>query len=299
LQQEGWHYELESLDDPLTFKGVVYNEMKGAYSSPDNLLYRQSRRSLFPDTAYGLDSGGDPAEIPNLTYEQFRAFHETYYHPSNARIFFYGDDDPEERLRYLDTWLSEYDRIEVTSSIPLQPPFETPRHETIPYDAGEAGEDGSDAKKGMLTVNWLLGAAGDPELSLGLGILEHILVGTPASPLRKALIDSGLGEDLAGGGLNDSMRQMIFSTGLKGIAVDDADKGGRRCRQGANPDRGDLGGTGYRGHRLGDDRGLSQHRRVPTAREQLRRLSPRAGAGPLYRHECLVARRRSIGLPGL
>jgi Zn-dependent M16 (insulinase) family peptidase len=224
LQQEGWHYELETIDDLLTFKGVVFNEMKGAYSSPDNLLYRQSRRALFPDNAYGLDSGGDPAEIPNLTYEQFKAFHETYYHPSNARLFFYGDDDPEQRLRFLNTWLSEFDRIEVDSSIPLQPRFESPRHETIPYDAGEAGEDGPDAKRGMLTVNWLLAQAGDPELSMGLGILEHILIGTPASPLRKALIDSGLGEDLTGGGLNDGLHQMTFSTGLKGIAVDDAAK---------------------------------------------------------------------------
>src|SRR5690606_10693811 len=99
LQPEGWHYELETADAPLAFKGVVFNEMKVAYSSPDNLLGRVTEQSLFPDTVYSHDSGGDPAAIPDLTYEDFKSFHETYYHPSNARIWFYGDDDPQERLR--------------------------------------------------------------------------------------------------------------------------------------------------------------------------------------------------------
>jgi Zn-dependent M16 (insulinase) family peptidase len=204
---------------------VVFNEMKGAYSSPDNLLYRQSRISLFPDTPYGLDSGGDPAAIPDLTYEQFKAFHETYYHPSNARICFYGNDDPEERLRFLNEWLKDFDQIEVSSSIPLQPRFEEPRAITVSYDAGEdAGEASSEAKKGMFAVNWMLAENSVPETTLGLIVLDHILIGTPASPLRKALIDSGLGEDLVGGGLNDSIRQMTFSAGLKGIEPQDADR---------------------------------------------------------------------------
>ena len=127
LAQEGWHYELESLDAPLTFKGVVYNEMKGAYSSPDNVLYRYASRSLFPDNAYGFDSGGDPAEIPNLTYEQFKTFHATYYHPSNARIFFYGDDDLVERLRLLDERLRRFERIHVNGADALQPAFAAPQ----------------------------------------------------------------------------------------------------------------------------------------------------------------------------
>src|SRR5690606_24892622 len=107
LDQEGWHYELASMNDPMSYKGVVYNEMKGAYSSPDNVLYRTSLQSLFPDTPYGLDSGGDPEEIPQLTYEQFTRFHRTYYHPSNALFYFYGDDDPTERLRLLDAVLRD------------------------------------------------------------------------------------------------------------------------------------------------------------------------------------------------
>jgi len=108
FQQEGWHYEREKRDDPLTYKGVVFNEMKGANSSPDSLLAEYSQQSLFPDTTYGLNSGGDPAVIPDLNYEQFRDFHRRYYHPSNARIFFAGDDDPEERLRLVDVYLKDY-----------------------------------------------------------------------------------------------------------------------------------------------------------------------------------------------
>ncbi|HUT20817.1 MAG TPA: insulinase family protein, partial [Anaerolineae bacterium] len=223
LQQEGWHYELEDSDGPLTYRGVVYNEMKGAYSSPDNLLYRHSRMALFPDTAYGRDSGGDPREIPELTYEQFRAFHETYYHPSNACIFWYGDDDPQERLSILDAYLSDFQRTEVSSQIDLQPPFDAPRQATIRYDASEEDEQ-SGKGKAYLTVNWVLTENADPVTTLGLVVLDHLLVGTPASPLRKALIDSGLGEDLAGGGLDDHIRQMTFSTGLKGIDVEDAPK---------------------------------------------------------------------------
>jgi Zn-dependent M16 (insulinase) family peptidase len=221
LQQEGWHYELENPEDPMTYKGVVFNEMKGAYSSPDNLLYRHSMRSLFPDTPYSRDSGGDPAEIPNLTYEQFAAFHKTYYHPSNARIFFYGDDDPVERLRVLDAYLGDFEAWDVDSSIPLQPRLDAPRRITIPYDVGADDGAGTDHRKGFLTVNWLLTEDVDARTALGLDILEHVLVGTPASPLRKALLDSGLGEGLAGGGMG-TMRQTYFSVGLKGIDVNHA-----------------------------------------------------------------------------
>ncbi|MCP4403924.1 MAG: peptidase M16, partial [bacterium] len=221
FEQEGWHYELDDPEQPLSFKGVVFNEMKGAYSSPDNVLGRYSKQSLFPDTTYGVDSGGDPTLIPHLTYEQFKSFHESYYHPSNSRIFFYGDDDPEERLRFLDSYLKDFDAIAVPSEIELQTPFEKAKTLTIPYDAGESEPN---AKKGMLTVNWLFPEGGDLQTSLAFFILDYILIATQASPLRKALIDSGLGEDLTGGGLSDSLRQMYFSTGLKGISVEDAGK---------------------------------------------------------------------------
>lgn len=218
LQQEGWHYELEDASAPLIYKGVVFNEMKGAYSSPDNLLGRHSERSLFPDTIYGNDSGGDPRVIPDLTYEDFRSFHQTYYHPSNAHIWFYGDDDPDERLRLVNDFISEFEESPVKAEMPLQPRFDAPRQVRVGYDPGEEDD------RGMVTVNWLLTENNDPETTFGLSVLTYILVGTPASPLRKALIDSGLGEDLTGNGLDEQIREMYFSTGLKGIDTADAGK---------------------------------------------------------------------------
>lgn len=214
LQQEGWHYELENLDAPLNYKGVVFNEMKGAYSSPDSLLARFAQQSLFPDNTYGVDSGGDPEHIPDLTSSQFKAFHTTYYHPSNAYIYFYGDDDPEARLRILDEYLRDFQSASVDSYVRLQPPFQEPQSLEVPYDAGEDANE----KKGMLVVNWLLGEPQTAESRLALSILGYILIGTHASPLRKTLIDSGLGEDLAGIGVENDLRQWYFSTGMKGVA---------------------------------------------------------------------------------
>ena len=221
FQQEGWHFELEKKEAEMAFKGVVFNEMKGAYSSPDNVLSEYSLQSLFPDNAYGLDSGGDPKQIPNLTYEQFYAFHERYYHPSNARIFFYGDDDPEERLIRLDAVLNAFEPVSVDSNVQLQLPFDKPEKRVRPYMAGEG--DGTNPR-GMITVNWLLDETTHVDVNFSLRILEYILLGMPASPLRKALIDSGLGEDLTGGGLETELRQMCFSTGLKGIETENAQK---------------------------------------------------------------------------
>ncbi|HEX9029950.1 MAG TPA: insulinase family protein, partial [Anaerolineales bacterium] len=224
MQQEGWHFELEQPENPLTYKGVVFNEMKGAYSDPDSLFGRFTQQSLFPDTPYSVDSGGDPSMIPNLTYEQFKSFHDTYYHPSNARIFFYGDDDPTERLRLMDGYLQPFKAMQIDSIVPLQASFEQPRRMTISYAAGQdVNEESDSAKKAMVDVNWLL-AENDPQTALDLHILAYILIGTPASPLRKALIDSGLGEDLAGMGLESELRQIYFSTGLKGIAEEDAEQ---------------------------------------------------------------------------
>ncbi len=225
LQQEGWHLELESADAPLTYKGVVYNEMKGAYSSPDNVLAEYSQQSLFPDTTYGLDSGGHPRKIPDLTYEQFKSFHEKYYHPSNARIFFYGDDDPDERLRILSGYLDDFERSEIDSGIRLQPAFDSPKRIHRFFASGGPDEEGRGGRpRGMITLNWMLPETTEAELDLALEVLEHILIGMPGSPLRKALIDSGLGDDLAGTGLEDELRQSFFSVGLKGIDVHDADR---------------------------------------------------------------------------
>lgn len=221
FKQEGWHLEpadMESGDiSEMIFKGVVYNEMKGAYSSPDSVLMEKTQQSIFPDVTYGLDSGGDPAVIPELTYEAFREFHATYYHPSNTRFWFYGDDNEEDRLKKLAEFLDEYQAIEVDSSVPLQAGFSEPREVRAAY-----ADDGDG--RAMTTVNWLLTETTDTETNIGLEMLEQVLVGMPASPLRKALIESGLGEDIAGVGLEHELRQMYFSTGLKGIREEDADR---------------------------------------------------------------------------
>ncbi len=218
LRQEGWHYEIESLEAPITFKGVVFNEMKGAYSSPDDLLGDKSRSSLFTDHTYGLDSGGDPLAIPDLTYAAFKAFHETYYHPSNAYIYFYGDDPEDERLRILDAWLNDFDKKDVNSAIPLEPRFSAPKKMTFPYDSGDSVE-----AKSYLTLNWLLPEVTDVQTTLSLSVLSHILLATPASPLKKALIESGLGEDVTGG-YEEQLRQTMFSAGLKGVQNENLEK---------------------------------------------------------------------------
>jgi len=219
LKQEGWHYEMEAPDKDITYKGVVYNEMKGAYSSPDSLLYEHSQQSLFPDNTYGLDSGGDPLVITSLTWDKFINFHKDHYHPSNAYAFFYGDDDPEKRLEILDREFSRYEKIDVTNTrIPLQPRFEEARQIRETYPASDR------LSKGMFTVNWLLAETADANLNLALHVLEHILIGLPSSPLKKALMDSGLGDDLAGVGLEADMRQMFFSVGLKGMHPSNAIK---------------------------------------------------------------------------
>ncbi|MFH0908982.1 MAG: insulinase family protein [bacterium] len=224
-EQEGWHYEIEKLDQPLIYKGIVFNEMKGVYSSPESILAEAAQQSLFPGTPYGIDSGGHPWNIPDLTWEQLVAFHRRYYHPSNAYIFFYGDDDPDTRLKIMDEALREYDRLDIASSVPLPQPFSEPRAFTkfYPAAAGKPAAAGDEEEsRSFHVVNWLLAETTDILTSLGLGLLDHILIGTPAAPLRKALIDSGLGEDLAGIGLEGQLRQMYFSTGLKGIDPKDA-----------------------------------------------------------------------------
>jgi Zn-dependent M16 (insulinase) family peptidase len=245
LQQEGWHYELDSIESPLIYKGVVFNEMKGAYSNPDDLLQERAMQSIFPQGSYRFSVGGDPRFIPDLTYEQFKAFHANFYHPSNARLFFYGNDNAEERLRRMDGYLAGavsqqpisipqgIVRASPDTTIVLQSRFDKPQRLVFPYDPGdeisgdlpdhEKLKDGSQPgilrRKGMLVMNWLLAETGDPQEMLGLVILSHILTGTPASPLRKALIDSSLGEDMAGVGLDGDIRQAYFSIGLKGIAT--------------------------------------------------------------------------------
>ena len=213
FQQEGWHYELADKADPLIYKGVVFNEMKGAYQSPDTILYDEAERSLFPDHVYGVSSGGEPKNIPNLTFEMLDAFHKKYYHPSNSRIWFWGDDNPDERHRLLDEYLSLFDRREPDSEVPLAPHFTAPKRMTVAY---AVGADTDQAPKAMMSMNWVLADTIDFQFDLSMEMLKHILTGTAASPLRKALIDSGLVEHV-GAGVSD-IRQRSFRMGMKGLA---------------------------------------------------------------------------------
>jgi hypothetical protein len=221
FRQEGWHYELDSTQGPMVYKGVVFNEMKGAYSSASAVLGKVSQLSLYPDTTYGVNSGGDPKAIPDLTYAYFKNFHAKYYHPSNSRVVFYGDDDPAQRLDILEEYFGQFERIDPHAEIALQARWSAPRKLTETYAANEA-EAGK--KTAMVSVNWMLDEITDPGLALKLNVLESVLVGTPASPLRKALIDSGLGEGLTGSGFADGIQQPYFTFGLKGIDEGDADK---------------------------------------------------------------------------
>ncbi|MBQ7618292.1 MAG: insulinase family protein, partial [Desulfovibrio sp.] len=215
FRQEGWHLEAQSGDAPWSYKGVVFNEMKGAYSSPDSFLNEKSQHSLFPDTIYSFDSGGDPEKIPSLSYADFLAFHQKYYHPSNARFFFWGNDPEAERFKILAEVLANYNYQEVDSFIQLQQPWDTPRKLEYPYAAGSAEQ------KAMFTVNWLLGEQKDLQQVLALEMLDHILVGMPGSPLERALISSGLGEDTCGCGFESNLRQNFYSVGLRGIKEQD------------------------------------------------------------------------------
>lgn len=225
LQQEGWHYEIdkesENAEPSLSIKGVVYNEMKGVYSSPDSLLNRATQHALFPDNTYGVDSGGDPNAIPTLTYDKFKRFHSSYYHPSNSRVFFYGNDNPVQRLELLDEYLSEFKRQEVDSTIKFQPKFSATSEVKVafPVDASTA------TPKHMISLNWVLnfGPLSMKE-QLAISVLDSLLVGTATASLRKELIQSNLGESMIGGGLSDELLQATFSVGLKGVLPENVPK---------------------------------------------------------------------------
>ncbi len=208
FRQEGWHYELESKDAPLIYNGVVYNEMKGAYSSPESLLDSVTQKTLFPDTCYGKDSGGDPVHIPELSYEKFLDFHRTYYHPSNSYIYLYGDMDMAEKLAWLDEeYLSHYEERPVDSSIREQKAFEKPVECEFSYSItdGESEENAT-----YLSVNTVVGDDLDPKLYVAFQILEYTLLDAPGAPLKQALIDAGIGKDILGG-YESGILQPFFS----------------------------------------------------------------------------------------
>ena len=194
FQQEGWHYELENAEDELKINGVVYNEMKGAFSSSDDVHDREVFNSLFPDTPYGVESGGDPDVIPKLTYEAFLDFHRKYYHPSNSYIYLYGDMDMAEKLTWIDEkYLSHYEALEIDSSIPLQESFtETKKvYKEYPVMEGETLEDNA-----YLSYNTVVGTSLDRELYIAFQLLDYALCSAPGAPLKMALIDKNIGKDV-------------------------------------------------------------------------------------------------------
>lgn len=220
LQQEGWHYELEKKDGDLTYNGIVYNEMKGAFSSPERELDFQMYRNLFPDNAYSLSSGGYPEAIPKLTYAKFLSFHRRYYHPSNSYIFLYGDGNLDNELKFInEKYLSNFDRIKVDSYIPLQKPFSQMKEVVADYAISAQGklEDQT-----FLQLSFVTGQGIQRDLSMSLDVLSEVLVNLPSAPLRRALVEAGIGKDVSAG--MEEQKQNVFSITVRNANVNDKDK---------------------------------------------------------------------------
>lgn len=217
FRQEGWSYRLASAEDALTYNGVVYNEMKGAFSSPEGVLERVTLNSLFPDTSYAHESGGDPDVIPELTYEQFIDFHRRYYHPSNSYIYLYGNMNMEEKLAWLDEeYLSDFDALEIDSQIREQKPFDAVKELEISYSisSNEPEEDNT-----YLSYSKVIGTSLDRELYQAFQILDYALLSAPGAPLKKVLLDAGIGKDVMGS-FEDGIYQPIFSIVAKNANVE-------------------------------------------------------------------------------
>jgi len=221
FKQEGWHYEMEDENSDLTINGVVYNEMKGAFSSADDVLTREIMNSLYPDITYGIESGGDPDVIPELTYEEYLDFHRTYYHPSNSYIYMYGNMDMAEKLDYIDkNYLSKFERIDVDSKIGFQKAFEEPRlikkaYPVLPEDEIK--------KNTYLSYNCSVGSTLDKKLYIAFDILDYALCSAPGAPIKKALIDKGIGQDVYSD-YDNGIQQPIFSIVAKNADADQKDE---------------------------------------------------------------------------
>lgn len=221
FKQEGWHYELTGKDDELKINGVVYNEMKGAYSSPDEVLSSQIYRSLFPDNTYSKDSGGNPEYIPKLTYEAYLDFYHKYYHPSNSYIYLYGDMDVVERLEWLDKeYLSLYDYKKVNSEINKQPAFDEIKNVEAQYSITM---DDSQENKTYLSYNRVVGDTLDKMLYQAFDVLDYALVSSPGAPVKQALIDAGIGDDVYGS-YDAGVLQPVFSFVAKNANASQADE---------------------------------------------------------------------------
>lgn len=219
--QEGWHYELEEMDAPLTINGVVYNEMKGAFSSPEGVLDRVILNSLFPDTTYANESGGDPDVIPELSYEEYLDFHRHYYHPSNCYIYLYGDMDMEEKLAWIDeNYLSGYEDRPVDSQIERQAPFRELAQITRDYPIASSEPTENNA---YLAYNVAVDTVLNKEYYVAFDILEYALLGAPGAPLKQALLDAGIGKDIISS-YDNSTYQPIFSVVAKNANESDKER---------------------------------------------------------------------------
>ncbi|SER98271.1 insulinase family protein [Lachnobacterium bovis] len=221
FKQEGWHYELEDKDSPLKINGVVYNEMKGAYSSAEEILQEEISKALFPDNAYGKDSGGNPEHIPELTYDAYLDFHRKYYHPVNSYIYLYGNMDIVEKLEWLDKeYLNKYDKIEVDSEIKKQPEFNTIKDVVKEYSIA-SDEDTKD--KAYLSYSKIIEDVLDTKLYHAFDVLDYCLISAPGAPVKKALIDAKIGKDISSS-YDDGILQPTFTICAKNANVEDKDR---------------------------------------------------------------------------
>lgn len=221
FRQEGWTYALDNKDDDITYNGVVYNEMKGAFSAADEIIERNAMNALFPDNTYSNESGGDPDDIPNLTYEQFLSFHKRYYHPSNSYIYLYGDMDMAEKLDFIDKeYLSKFDKEQIDSVIKEQPAFDKIKEIEMEYPVA-ANEN--ESENTYLSYNAVVGKITDKELYVAFQVLEYALVSMPGSPVKQALIDKGIGKDIDGK-YNNWIYQPYFSITAKNAEPEQKDE---------------------------------------------------------------------------
>lgn len=206
--QEGWHYEILDKKDPIKYNGVVYNEMKGAFSNPQQVLFRSLFNAISPDTSYAFESGGDPEVIPTLSYEEFKQFHKRYYHPSNSYIFLYGDLDMKERMDWMDReYLSKFDKISIDSKVKTQNPFTKMRNVTLEYPIGP-NEDAS--KKAQFAYALSLRDTTDIKLQLALNIIASTLVNATGAEIKQAILDENIAEDFQAD-LETDIKQPIFA----------------------------------------------------------------------------------------
>ncbi len=214
LMQEGWHHEISSREGPLGYSGVVYNEMKGAFSSPERILYSRLQTALFPDNCYAFESGGDPEAIPTLGRDKFLDFHRTYYHPSNGYVYLYGNGDTEKELAFIGRYLDEFEQRKVDSGIGIQAPFPAMKEYSFEFPLS-TGED--TAGRSFLALAFASGLSTEADTYLAFEIVRHILLGTPASPLKRALLKAGIGKDVMGIAENGILQPFL------GIIIKDTD----------------------------------------------------------------------------